>query len=789
MLKRFNNLNLGHKINLGFTALVLVLLLVVWLIFVAGREATEQINLTVDVRVPTTLAAASAQSNLLKMQAAVRGYLAVGDLQNIDDYNQAKEQFQENLSQLKALSVDWTDEGDIARLDQLIGIFAVWLPTPEALFSLHDSPLENQPALRLETVDVQPLNAALQAEMALLMEQLQDLSQDEQIGEIERMARIGQMQRELRSFRTSFEGMSTNLSAYAATGDLIFKFRYSAELVTNSSHFGWIADEVSGDRAYYDASGVAALFARLDETRTEILHLSNRIFEAVESEQSHRDLYLFQSKMEPETERMIMLLEALALGQQALLQSELNDGKRSLTNLRYQTLLGGVLVMLLGAAMVYIFRRNIAKPIHRLSNTAERIGSGDLMARATIETDDEIGHLAETFNRMTTQLSETFQALAQAKETAETANRAKSKFLASMSHELRTPLNGILGYVQILQRNDGLMPPQQNALNVIRSNGEHLLSFINDILDLSKIEASKLELLPAPLLLSDFLGEITEMYQSRASAYAALDFVSAISPDLPTTIEVDETRLRQILLNLLENAFKFTDQGRVKLAVDLAPPTPSRPDSVRGNAKNGEQIQPLNRVRLRFVVSDTGIGLSPHATETIFRPFEQVGDSHQRAKGTGLGLAITQELVYAMDAALTVESKFGTGSTFCFEGEFPAAWGEGAEVITTIEDALILEEPAIPENWIYDGRTSPSSDADQQNPKQILHRPPAEEISPLLDMALKGELPGLQKRVEQLATSEPQYEPFALALVQLIAEYEEEKIIQLLTSHSIHTVQ
>ena len=389
MINRFNNLNLGHKINLGFAALLLVLLLIVGIIFVAGRAATDKINLTVDVRVPTTLAATSAQANLLKMQAAVRGYLAVGDLQNIDDYNRAKERFQQNLAELKALSVDWTDGRDVERLDNLIKTFAIWLPIPDQLFALHDNPLQNQPALQRETVDVQPLNTALLADVDSLMQRLQTLNDEP--------TQTSQPLQDLSDFRTSFEGMSTNLSAYAATGNLIFKFRYSTELVANGEHFGRLADAFASGEPLGTAESVQPLFRRIAGTRQEILSLSTQIFAAVENEQSQLDLYLFQSEMEPQTEQMITLLEALAAGQQTLLQAELDDGKQSLAALRYQTLLAGLIVLLLGAAMVYIFRRNIAKPLRRLSLTAERIGSGELTARATVETDDEIGHLASTF--------------------------------------------------------------------------------------------------------------------------------------------------------------------------------------------------------------------------------------------------------------------------------------------------------------------------------------------------------------------------------------------------------
>ena len=157
-IRDFNNLNIGIKLNIGFSILILLIFLVVGLIFVGSQDATRNINLTEDVHVPAVLASSQAQSSLLKMQNSVRGYLVLGDLQNIDDYNKAKETFEINLAELETLSANWTDESDIRRLNELKLIFDAWSPLPERLFELHDNPLANQPALRIESLEFQPLN-------------------------------------------------------------------------------------------------------------------------------------------------------------------------------------------------------------------------------------------------------------------------------------------------------------------------------------------------------------------------------------------------------------------------------------------------------------------------------------------------------------------------------------------------------------------------------------------------------------------------------------------------------
>jgi signal transduction histidine kinase/DNA-binding NarL/FixJ family response regulator len=232
---------------------------------------------------------------------------------------------------------------------------------------------------------------------------------------------------------------------------------------------------------------------------------------------------------------------------------------------------------------------------------------------------------------------------------AEVASRTKSAFLASMSHELRTPLNAILGYAQLMRRDQRLPTSLHNAVSTVQQSGQHLLALINDVLDISKVEAGKLELHTHAVRLSEFVAVLADIIRVRAEK-KGLGFEAELANSLPEAVSLDETRLRQVLLNLLGNAVKFTERGRVKLKISQT-----------------ERLNAGDEIGLRFEVVDEGVGIAPDQIGKIFEPFEQVGDVKLRAGGTGLGLAISRQLVELMGGALSVESIPGEGSRFWFD--------------------------------------------------------------------------------------------------------------------------
>ncbi|MBF2066648.1 MAG: response regulator [Calothrix sp. C42_A2020_038] len=277
---------------------------------------------------------------------------------------------------------------------------------------------------------------------------------------------------------------------------------------------------------------------------------------------------------------------------------------------------------------------------------------------------DELDILQQSFQTMTAQLQASFEELEQrveertmelkeAKILADSANQAKSDFLANMSHELRTPLNGILGYAQILGRSKALPEKEKHGVDIIHQCGSHLLTLINDILDLSKIEARKLELSPKALHFPSFLQGVVEICRIRSDE-KGLDFHYFYDTNLPQCVAVDEKRLRQVLINLLGNAIKFTDSGSVRFKVECIP-----------------NSQVLTACKVRFQIEDTGVGIKSEDINKLFKAFEQVGEQKRKSEGTGLGLAISQQIVELMGGQIQVESQLSVGSNFFFDIEIP----------------------------------------------------------------------------------------------------------------------
>ncbi len=345
------------------------------------------------------------------------------------------------------------------------------------------------------------------------------------------------------------------------------------------------------------------------------------------------------------------------------------------------------IVVAISATAIALTRRYIARPLLNLENCARAIAGGDLEVAVDTSSGDEIGSLAKSLNIMrasirdllsalrdsnksledkvmdrTNQLERAVEHAEEARARAEAANVAKSTFLANMSHELRTPLNVILGFAQLMRRDRELIHNHGDTLEMIENSGAHLLTLINDVLDVSKIEAGRLTLETEAVDLHDLLNDIREMFELRA-AEKDLDLAVDIENVVPRFVRIDKGRVRQVLINLVGNAIKFTTSGHVKLRVDASPEESS--------------------VRLAFEIGDSGPGMSSEELNTLFEPFIQGEAGRQAQQGAGLGLHLSRKFVDLMGGDLQVNSQLGIGSTFQFE--ILAQREEAGSVVAVVE--------------------------------------------------------------------------------------------------------
>jgi signal transduction histidine kinase len=316
-----------------------------------------------------------------------------------------------------------------------------------------------------------------------------------------------------------------------------------------------------------------------------------------------------------------------------------------------------------------------------------------------------------------------------AEKKAEAANRAKSEFLANMSHEIRTPLNAILGFAQILIHDNSLTKQHKNSINTIRQSGEHLLLLLNDILDMSKVEAGKMELNLKEFSFQQFLNGIVDIIKIHVQQKKGIQLIYDFQSDLPITIRTDETRLRQVLINLLGNAVKFTDKGLIKFQVIQ-------------NSSN----------QVRFQIEDSGYGIAADDLEKIFEAFKQVGSHKNQSEGTGLGLPLSKKLVEMMGGSLHVTSTLGKGSIFWFDLTLPK-----------IKGGQPLNQPIT---------SQPTGFKAKKTKQQPLIAPPIEVAKILYDLAMKGNVDGIIREAKKLEKTDEQFKVFVTKLLQLAEDFQ-----------------
>ncbi len=383
----------------------------------------------------------------------------------------------------------------------------------------------------------------------------------------------------------------------------------------------------------------------------------------------------------------------------------------------------------------------------RIQVQEELIRHKDHLEELVAQRTDELQRSNQELQQKNDELNESKIALEHAREAANLANQAKSEFIANMSHEFRTPLNGVLGFAQVLDSQQGLTPKQRNAVRMIIQSGENLLVIINDLLDLSNLQAGQQPFHTKEFYMSAFLRRINLMFTGRVEQ-KGLTFVTDFAPDLPQRVYGDEGRVRQILMNLLGNAVKFTEQGRVILRVKRMP------------EESDSHEPPIQK--LRFEVEDTGVGIPPEHLEKIFDAFHQIGEKRlAQTKGIGLGLTVIQRLAQMMGSHVQVESTVQQGSRFWFDID-------------------------ISEN-------SEKNKADQQNAEQQTRAkisvetvskdmilPSTPQIHELLELANVGDVMAIREYAERLAESESAVSKFTGTLITLADAFQTLELQQFL---------
>ncbi len=474
-------------------------------------------------------------------------------------------------------------------------------------------------------------------------------------------------------------------------------------------------------------SNSSAAITFLDhETATDILATLASQDEVIQADILNRNGEIFSSYRSPGFEsigeikpddtqwfysRWIMVEEPIILDGETIGTLRIvGNMRRMYSHLGYYSLLAaGVFIvsMLLALLLSNRLQRVVSVPVQRLLDTMDIVtNKRDFSHRAERLGKDELGTLVDGFNTMLEQIQtddqkladyrqdleqmvdERTQELIYAKEGAEAANKAKSEFLATMSHEVRTPMNGVIGFTKLLT-NTNLDKQQREYVNIIDSSARSLLTVIDDILDFSKMESGKLNLKYQDFALETLVNDIRALFTPEAQK-KGLMLTASIAQDVPTMLHGDQTRLRQVLINLVSNSIKFTDQGQVSIQIE-------------------EDSQEDSRITLRIIVSDTGIGISPEQQTQLFQPFHQCDGSLTRSfGGTGLGLVITQRLVTMMDGEITVSSATGKGSTFTAVVHLDPV--KESQTADTQEASLTTDETpdgGLPDNEITTNKTKP----------------------------------------------------------------------------------
>ena len=443
-----------------------------------------------------------------------------------------------------------------------------------------------------------------------------------------RAEETAQLQRKIAAYRQLKQGTTAQL--YSVASALLVPDEQTLDATLRQlDQFGY-----DYDRLQFVAKDEAELLDEVRKDYDQFIHIVTRVVELLRAGKAHEGRELQLAQVSPLADRLERLTNQLVNRAAADMVASIETSQGAYLTSRWVVI--GSAVGSIGLALIlgYAFSWSLIGPVKEMDARLKQIASGDFSQHVEVLNRDELGTLAANLNRMNDELGQLYQQL-------ETANRHKSDFLASMSHEFRTPLNAIIGYGRLVRRaTEGQISPlQRENLQDLLNNAERLLNLIDSLLDFAKIEAGKMAVRVEPVRVSEIIHGAASTIESILNS-ASVRLVREIAPDIPP-LNTDREKLRQIILNLLGNAVKFTERGEIRIAACQ---------------QNGS---------LKLVVSDTGIGIEKKDLDQIFEKFHQ-GDlsSSKKYRGTGLGLAIVKQFVNLLGGEITVESEVGKGSVF-----------------------------------------------------------------------------------------------------------------------------
>lgn len=693
-------LSIRDKLNLGFGTLVVLTFLLVGRSYLGSLEATFNINRTREFRIPAALTSANAQASLLRMTANVQAYLATGESKFRDRYQQSRQTFEAELAELDGLFAESSTTLELNQLQKLQRRYQQWLPLTDRLLSLRNNQLENQPALKLlhDQGDV-PIAVVLQEAAQLLKWQEQRSPSTEN----------AVLLRKLVNFQSSFTLQVSALRGYLTTRNSSFRFDYVANAKANEA--AWQA--LLQSKALLTAEQQASL-AKIEQAREPFLQLPETMFAAVEGDRYREDLYLFQTESQPVADEMLAVLDQIVVDQQQSLTNDLKQGNESLISAQIQT---GVMVLLaiaIAMLLALTLRRQIADPIKRLTRVTTQIADGDLTARAIVESRDEIGVLAATFNQMASSLKQSQETLQDYSRTLEHRVEERTQELQIKNDQLgQTLIDLKKTQAQLVQTEKmsglgqlvaGIAHEINNPINFIHGNTLHANQCTQDLLNLLNLYE---KYYPKPVAeIADKAEEID------------LDFMREDLPKMMASMKTGTERIRGIVQSL--RVFSRLDEADVK-EVDLhdgidstllilqnrLKAKPSHPEiqviKQYGNLPNVDcyagqlnqvfmnilvnaidaleealdqgscQASPTITIRSELVkpnwvaiaIADNGTGMPETVQNRLFEPFfttKTVG------KGTGLGMSISHQIVTEKhNGSLTCRSTPGQGTEFLIQ--------------------------------------------------------------------------------------------------------------------------